>query len=131
MKKIKVMFMLEKQIKKRAGTITLGDLIDKEVPDTYDFVYACVKDDIIEKVASEKPKILFMAQSKALDLLGSVKKIKERFPEIIIIVNLEASLENEQEVAEKLTEIGVYKCYSTAFSIDALIHDMFVAMNME
>lgn len=131
MDKIKAMFVSEKQIKKSANTITLGDLINNEVPDTYDIVYACIKDDIIEQITRERPQILFIAQVKGYNLYELVEKIKDYSPEIVILVSLDASLDNEQEAIERFTEIGVYKCYSTSFSIDALIHDMFVSMNME
>ena len=131
MDKIKVMFVSEKQIKKSENTITLGDLINNEVPDTYDIVYACVKDNILERITCEKPQIVFMAQGKGYNLFELVDKIKNLSPQIVIIVSLDASLDNEQEIIEKLSEVGVYKCYSTSFSIDALIHDMFVSMNME
>lgn len=49
MRKIKVLFIQEKQIKNRAKVLTLGDLIEKEVPDTYEIDYVSIKKNVIKK----------------------------------------------------------------------------------
>lgn len=131
MKKIKVLFIQEKQIKNRAKVLTLGDLIEKEVPDTYEIDYVSIKENVIEKIDSYRPQIIFASQSKAFDILELVQKIRKLFPMTIILVNLSNLVSEEQEMACRLKEAGAYKCYSSTLSLDTLIHDMFVALNME
>ena len=130
MDKIKVLFIQEKKIKKN-GMITLGDLINNEVPDTYNIEYVSAKENIMGKVAKIRPNIVFVAQSKAYDIFDLIKKIKEIGPEIVILVNLATTAVSEQKLMDKLKELGVYKCYSSLLSVDSLVHDMFVSLNME
>ena len=130
MDKIKVLFIQEKKIKKN-GMITLGDLINNEVPDTYNIEYVSAKENIMGKVAKIRPNIVFVAQSKAYDIFDLIKKIKEIGPEIVILVNLATTAVSEQKLMDELKELGVYKCYSSLLSVDSLVHDMFVSLNME
>lgn len=58
-------------------------------------------------------------------------RIKELFPLVVILANLSDSVKDQQEMILKLKEAGVYKCYYSTLIIDTLIHDMFVALNME
>lgn len=131
MEKIKVLFIQEKLIKNRAKVLTLGDLIEKEVPDTYEIAYVSTKEDVIGKIDQYRPQIIFVGQGKSFDILELVKRIRESFPLVIILVNLSNMVSEEQEMIFKLKEAGVYKCYSSTLSLDTLIHDMFVALNME
>ena len=130
MEKIKVLFIQEKKIKK-GKMITLGDLIEKEVPDTYDTDYVSAKENILDKVKNFEPQIVFIAQSKAYDIFDLIKKIKGMKHEIVVLVILTTVAESEQKLMNKLKELGVYKCYSSALSVDSLVHDMFVSLNME
>ena len=131
MEKIKVLFIQEKRIKNKKKVVTLGDIIEKEVPDTYEIDYASIKDNVMGRIKEFSPQILLIAQSKAIDVLGLVKKVKESFPSVVILVNLSVAADSEQEMMRKLKAAGVYKCYSSILSVDSLIHDMFVSLNME
>ena len=131
MEKIKVLFIQEKRIKNKKKVVTLGDIIEKEVPDTYEIDYASIKDNVMGRIKEFSPQILLIAQSKAIDVLGLVKKVKESFPSVVILVNLSVAADSEQEMMRKLKAAGVYKCYSSMLSVDSLIHDMFVSLNME
>lgn len=130
MEKIRVLFIQEKKIKK-GKMITLGDLIENEVPDTYQVDYVSAKENILDKVKTFEPKIIFIAQSTAYDIFSLIKKIKEIDPEVVVLVNLTTAVESEQKMIDELKGLGVYKCYSSVLSVDSLVHDMFVALNME
>lgn len=131
MEKIKVLFIQEKRIKNKKKVVTLGDIIEKEVPDTYEIDYASIKDNVMGRIKEFSPQILLIAQSKAIDVLGLVKEVKESFPSVVILVNLSVAADSGQEMMRKLKAAGVYKCYSSILSVDSLIHDMFVSLNME
>lgn len=131
MEKIKVLFVQEKQIKNKAKVLTLGDIIEKEVPDTYEIDYISKKEDIIGKIGQFHPQIIIIGQSKSFDILELVMRIKELFPLVVILANLSDSVNEQQKMVIKLKDAGVYKCYSSALSIDTLVNDMFVALNME
>ena len=130
MEKIRVLFVQEKKIKK-GKMITLGDLIENEVPDTYQVDYVSAKENILDKVKGFEPKIIFIAQSTAYDVFSLIKQFKEGNPDVVILVNLTATVETEQKIIETLMNLGVYKCYSSVLSVDSLVHDMFVSLNME
>ena len=130
MEKIRVLFVQEKKIKK-GKMITLGDLIENEVPDTYQVDYVSAKENILDKVKGFEPKIIFIAQSTAYDVFSLIKQFKEGNSDVVILVNLTAAVEAEKKIIETLMNLGVYKCYSSVLSVDSLVHDMFVSLNME
>lgn len=43
MEKINILFIQDRKIKKKRNTVTLGDMINKQVPDTYEIDYISVK----------------------------------------------------------------------------------------
>ncbi|MCD7785015.1 MAG: hypothetical protein LUH18_05475 [Oscillospiraceae bacterium] len=129
MDKIKVLFIQEKKVKK--GAITISDLIENEVPDTYEFDRVSAKEDIMGKVAELHPQIVFISNGKAYDIFELVRKIKELGSEIVILAMVFTDFGSEREMMDRLTGLGVYKCYTSQLSVDSLIHDMFVSLNME
>lgn len=131
MEKIKVLFIQEKKIKNKSNVITLGDLIKNEVPDTYEIDYVSVKEDVMSRMKKYNPQIVFIAQSKTFDILDLVRVIKETYPSMVILVNLATVADLEQEMVRRLKDLGVYKCYSSTLSVDSLVHDMFVSLNIE
>ncbi len=131
MEKIKVLFIQEKKIKNKAKVVTLGDVIEKQVPGTYEFDYISIKENIIGKIDQFQPQIIYIGQSKAFDIFELVKRIKELFPAAVILASLSDSVKDQQKMIEKLKEAGVYKCYYSTLIIETLVHDMFVALNME
>lgn len=130
MEKIRVLFIQEKKIKK-GKMITLGDLIENEVPDTYQVDYVSAKENILDKAKKFEPKIIFIAQSTAYDIFRLIKELREIDPEVVVLVNLTTAVETEQKMIDELKALGAYKCYSSVLSVDSLVHDMFVALNME
>lgn len=93
--------------------------------------YISIKENIIGKLEQFQPQIIYIGQSKAFDILELVTRIKELFPEMVVIVNLSDNVSDQQELIVKLKEAGVYKCYYSTLIVETLIHDMFVALNME
>ena len=131
MKKIKVLFIQEKKIKNKKKVLTLGDVIEKQIPDTYEIDYISIKENVIKKIGDFQPQILFICQGKAFDILEWVMRIKELFPLIVVFANISDNVKEQQEMIIKLKDAGVYKCYYSTIIIETLIHDMFVALNME
>lgn len=131
MRKINVLFIQGKKIKHRANVITLGDMIEKLVPDTYEIDYVSVKEDVIKKINQFRPQIIYIFQNNSFDILSMVMRIKEMFPEAVILANISDSISRPQEVMAELKEIGVYKCYHSTLILETLVHDMFVALNRE
>ena len=126
-----MLFIQEKKIKNKAKAFLLGDSIEKEVPDTYEFDYVSTKEDIIEKLEQFRPRIVYIGLSKAYDIVEMVRRIKELFPEVVIFTILPDYITDPQELLLKLEEAGVYKCYYADLILNTLIHDMYVALNME
>lgn len=131
MKKIKVFFVNPKRIKKKSKVKTLGDLIDAEVPDTYEFIHICVKDDIKKMISEHRPEIIFLSQDKSMDALELVKEIKSLQPSTVIFVVLSDMISDETETINEFKTAGAYKCYLSTLVIDTLTHDMYVALNLE
>ncbi len=131
MEKIKMLFIQEKKVKNRAKTLLLGDVIEKLVPDTYEIDYISIKENIIGKIDQFQPQIIYIGQSKAFGILELVMRIKELFPWMVILANLSDRVGDQQELIIKLKEAGVYKCYYSTLIVETLVHDMFVALNME
>lgn len=130
MEKIRLLFIQEKKIKK-GKMLTLGDMIENEVPDTYEIDYVSAKENILDKVKKFDPQIVFIGNSKAYDIFDLINKIKGLDSGIVIFVNIVTDAESEHKTMDKLKEFGVYKCYSSQLSLDSLVHDMFVSLNME
>lgn len=131
MEKIKMLFIQEKKVKNKEKVLLLGDIIEKEVPDTYEIDYISIKENIIGKIDQFQPQIIYIGQSKAFDILELVTRIKERFPGVVILANISDNVSDQQELIIKLKEAGVYKCYYSTLIVETLVHDMFVALNME
>lgn len=134
MEKIKVLFIQSQRIKKSTKIKTLGDLIEKESPDTYEFINVCSKDNVIEQVTEQKPKIVFLShkeQKKYANALELVKEIKSQHPSVAIFILLSDMIGDEQELINEFNAAGAYKCYLSTLVLDTLIHDMYVALNLE
>ena len=130
MEKIRVLFIHEKRVRKNFPVIV--DVIENEVPDTYEIEDVDIKKNVIGKIEKFQPQIVIIMQSsKAVDVYGLILRIKEQFPQKIIFASLLDNIGEQQKKMQELKDAGVYKCYSSMILIDTLIHDMFVAMNME
>lgn len=131
MEKIKLLFIQKKKVKKKENVLLLGDVIENEAPDTYEIDYISIKEDVIGKIDQFQPQIIFIGQSKGFDILELVKRIKELFPLVVILACISDSVKEQQELLSKLKEAGVYRCYHSTIIMETMLHDMFVALNMD
>ena len=127
--KIKVLNIYQKKIKTSRKTIS--DLIDTMVPDMYEFTTEYIGTNIIDEIKKLCPQIVFLWQCKSEYMLDLIKKIKEIDPLIAIFVFVPDSVDNEQELIDEYMSAGAYKCLFSTISFDSLIHDMYVALNLE
>ena len=106
--------------------------VERYAPDMYEFFYSTGEKETISQINKLQPEIIMMNPSnhKLLDSLGLLIKIKQLHPTAAVFVNLNI-VDDEQEVVEEFMARGAYKCYLPPFFFDTLIHDMYVALNLE
>lgn len=131
MEKIKVLFVQLKRIKKNAKVRTMGDVIEMIAPDAYECSHICYKDDIMGTITELKPEIVFLHNHKSIDALKLVKEIKSLHPSTVLFVMLSDMDDDDQETMDRFLEAGAYKCCISTLSMDMLVHDMYVALNLE
>ncbi len=129
--KVKVLFINEKKIKSNRSRKTLGDIIELQVPNTYSINYEHFGKNILEKIAELEPQIVFLTQKESKDTLGLLKKIKQTYPSMVVFVFISEIDDEEQKIIDKYLAAGAYKCLFLTMSVDSLIHDMHVALNLE
>lgn len=131
--KIKLMSVGGKRTKKenlRAWERT----VEYYAPDMYDLIYCKNENDVITKMNTLHPEIvLLLASALGADLqkgINIVKHIKSIDSKTAIFVCL-GMVDDEQEAIDRFSSCGTYKCYAMPVSMDALFHDMYVALNLE
>lgn len=129
--KIKVLITIEKKLKQKTTNKTLGDFIEIEVPDMYEFIFVYGEENIIKQVDKLRPEIIFINKSKRMDTLKLLKTIKQLHPSATIFIFLPNIDDEEQETIDEYMTAGAYKCFSSIMVLDSLIHDMHVALNLE
>ncbi len=130
-KKAKVLFMLSKRAKRNTKSRRLGDVIEVEAPDMYDFLYSYGEEETIKFVDEFNPEILFLNHVDKGNSLEVLKKIKQAHPTVQVFVILSNILSDEQEAIERYMTAGAYKCLFSTMNIETLIHDMYVSLNLE
>ena len=105
------------------------NLIEKFAPDMYDTIEAVGEEETIKQVVKYRPEIILL-NDKVKDALNLLKKIKQMHPlsAVFILINM---VDEEQEMIDEYTASGAYKCYLSPLMIESLIHDMYVALNLE
>ncbi|MDF2538687.1 MAG: hypothetical protein K0S76_1708 [Herbinix sp.] len=106
-----------------------NNLIERYAPDMYDIIYAIGEEEAIKQVVQLRPEII-MLPDKMKDTLGLLIKIKRIHPTAAVFITL-GMVEDEQEAIDEFKAHGAYKCYTVPLVMDTLIHDMYVALNME
>ena len=108
--------------------------VERYAPDMYELLYGAGEKDALEQVNKLQPKIVLILPSvlnnDLKDGLELVRKIKGINSDIAVFVNL-GMVDDEQEAIDNFIECGAYKCYVMPVSMDALFHDMYVALNLE
>ena len=129
--RIKLMSVMVKKPKKDSGW---ADVVERYAPGLYELLDGVGEADTLKKVEELRPEIVLILPSvlnEDIDFgLQLVKKIKQINPATAVFVNLN-DVEDEQDVMEQFAECGAYKCYAMPTSMDALFHDMYVALNLE
>ena len=105
-------------------------LIEKYAPDMYDFLTSIGESDTIKQVAKFQAEIVIIFNEKSVSTLDLLKEIKQTHPLVPVLIILSMK-DDEQAVIDEFMACGAYKCYPQPMIIDTIIHDMFVALNME
>ena len=129
--KIKVLFTHSKKQKQKTSKKKLEDLIEREAPDMYEFICGYGEEEIIKQVDKFRPEIIFISPDKLMDALGLLKKIKQLHPPAAVFIILTNIVDDEQETIDEYMVAGAYKCFSSTMVLETLIHDMYVALNLE
>lgn len=128
MEKLKILSIGGKKMKKDEKK-NWEKLVEIYAPDLYDNYYATGEKESLKEIVLLNPEVMIVANDMK-DTIGFVKKAKEVHPEGVILVIL-GMVDDEQLEIERFCAAGAYKCYPIPLSIDTLIHDMYVAMNLE
>lgn len=129
--KIKLMSIGKKKPKNLVGW---SKTVERYAPDMYDLLYGVGEKDSLKKVAEFHPEIVLVLSvaedgnlKNGLRLVKEIRKLSSQSI-IFVIFNM---LDNEEELFDEYIDCGAYKCYASPASMDALFHDMYVALNME
>lgn len=108
--------------------------VERYAPDMYELFYVVGEKEAIKKVAELRPEIILILpsvlQDKLTDGLRLLKEIKQLHPKAAVFMNI-GMVDDEQEAIDAYMASGAYKCYVAPISMDALFHDMYVALNLE
>lgn len=134
--KIKIMSVNTKKKGRRLrgvkdSGISMAECIEQLVPGMYTFreVYA---GDAVETAETLRPEIIWILLEASGDCLDLLEKLKRVHPEAAVFVMFVGPTEDEQEVINAYSASGAYKCYFLPpFILNTLVHDMYVALNLE
>lgn len=127
-KKIKLLFIANKKMKKDDEKNT-RNLFEEYAPGLYDIFTSVGAKESIEQVLLLYPEIIVLNDNvkQAQSLL---KKIKQIHPNANVFVFI-GMVEDEQKTIDEYIACGAYKCYMPPIVMDSLVHDMYVALNLE
>lgn len=125
--KIKLMTIVKKKVKEKDKEAWLK-VVESFAPDMYDSFYGIGEKDSLKKVAELQPEIVFLSDD-VKNALRLMKEIKQLSPWTMIFVF--CVLDDEEDVFDEWLACGAYKCYPSPVSINAVFHDMYVALNKE
>jgi len=127
-KKVKLLFIANRKMKKDDEKNT-RKLFEEYAPGLYDIFTSVGAKESIEQVILHHPEIIVLNDNVkgAQELL---KKIKQIHPKATVFVFV-SIVEDEQRVIDEYTACGAYKCYMPPIVMDSLVHDMYVALNLE
>lgn len=105
-----------------------NDLVERYAPNLYENYYAVGEKEAMRQVTELQPEIVMLSNGMK-DALGLLVKIKEINPAGAVFVVL-GIVDDEEEVMDRFKAAGAYKCYTSPLSMDTLIHDMYVSLNI-
>lgn len=125
--KIKLMTIVKKKVKEKDKEAWLK-VVESFAPGMYESFYGVGEKDSLKKVAELQPEIVFLSDD-VKNALRLMKEIKQLSPWTMIFVF--CVLDDEEDVFDEWLACGAYKCYPSPVSINAVFHDMYVALNKE
>lgn len=128
MKKIKLLSIGKKKMKKDEMR-NWEKLLEIYAPNLYENYYAAGEKESLKQIAELRPSISIIANDMK-DTVEFVKQAKKIHPSGVVLVVL-GMVDDEQVEIEKFISAGAYKCYSIPLSMDTMVHDMYVALNLE
>ena len=129
--KAKVLIVVDKKPKKRKNVMSFEEIIEKNAPNMYEYYYGIGDEDAIKQIEEYRPEIVFMQHNNSKGVLGLLKKVKTMHPLVAVFILLD-NVDDENELLVEYMAAGAYKCYCIPpLIINSLIHDMYVALNLE
>lgn len=120
--------------KKAKASSDWEKVVEIYAPGMYDLFYGAGEKDALKQVRELHPEIVLilasMVEHDPMDGLRLLEEIKHLQPQAAVFVIM-GVVDNEQEVFDEYLGCGAYKCYASPVSMDALFHDMFVALHLE
>jgi len=132
--KIKVLITGKKRsIKQKTpkGSMGLKDVIEREIPDMYEFISGDGEDAIEQEISRHCPEIVLITQIEPMDGLNLLIKAKQLNPATAVFILIFGIIDDEQEAIDEYMAAGAYKCFLPPLMIESLVHDMYVALNLE
>lgn len=131
--KIKLLSVCKRKLKAE-NLNSWSKTVERYAPDMYDLLYSVGEKDSLKKVEEFHPEIvLVLSVGEDGNLKNGLRLVKEirqlSFQSIIFVIF--DMLDDEEEVFDEYIDCGAYKCYTSPANMDALFHDMYVALNME
>lgn len=135
-KKIKVLICRKEKtiidvLRRRKNVTGIDTIIEKIVPNTYEFSFGNGIDESLEIIKREMPQIVFISPLQLDEGLHNVRLIKESSPTCVVFVFLYNIVDDEQRLIDAFEEAGAYKCYLPPLAINSVAHDMYVSLNIE
>lgn len=131
--KIKYLMIFSKMPKKKDKE-SWAKTVEYFAPDMYELLYGIAGKDAYKKVSELQPEIVWLtSRTVKNDLkkgLQTVQEIKQLSPRTAIFVIFD-ELDDEEAVFDEYIACGAFKCYTSPWSVNAIFHDMYVALNLE
>lgn len=128
MEKIKLLSIAKKRMKGEELK-DFKKLIEEYAPDMYEVFHTVGEQESVQTIIDIRPEIILLSDNLK-NSLGLMRIIKQIHPTSVIFVLL-SIVDDEQSAIESYMLEGAYKCYSPPIVVDSLIHDMYVALNLE
>lgn len=106
--------------------------VDQHDPDTYDVIITSNVKEALKLIDTMRPELIQLESHQLnIDCLALLREIKARHPKVVVFVSIDTEYEDDEKLIGDFLACGAYKCYVVPVWIETLIHDFFVAQNME
>lgn len=131
--KIKYLTIASKLPKKK-NKESWAETVECFAPDMYELLYGVAGKDAYKKVSELQPEIVWLSSDVVKNDLKKgqqmVQEMKRLSPRTAIFVLFD-ELDDEEAVFDEYIACGAFKCYTSPWSVNAIFHDMYVALNLE